>query len=411
MAHYPFGRFRDQTGQKRSKKAQFGITTQYYQHIKPLLTLYPKSSINMNLVRLGLLVISLLGKVAVNAQSLPEVADSLRRNAGIPELGFAVVSAEGVKTINVCGHHRNGQKGAEDTASLQDYFHLGSNTKAITSFVAAYMVGKHQIEWSTRFFELFPEWKAKSNKHYDEITLQDLLSHRAGIQPYTNGGEYTKLPKFTGTLSQQRKQFAAFLLKQSPAVDAAMPYVYSNAGYSIAALMLEQASGKTWEALVEEVLSKELGLKYKLGWPNRSDIHQPWGHWQSGLSLEALPPDATYDLKLAEPAGDISMTLPDYAKFIQLHLQGLKGQNNLLAAGAYEFMHYGVKAYAMGWGNINNDTAHISEHAGSAGTFFCYTQIDKDKGLAYIVVANSATPPAQKAIFSMVKKLKAVYKQ
>ena len=51
----------------------------------------------------------------------------------------------------------------------------------------------------------------------------------------------------------------------------------------------------------------------------------------------------------------------------------------------------------------------ISEHAGTDGTFFCYTQIDKNKNMAYIIVINCVTKDAQKGVFDLLLFMKKKY--
>jgi len=345
----------------------------------------------------------------VRAQNLKRIADSLRVENKIPEIGFAIISPDSILEINEMGYHRIDIQNEKTKAKLSDYFHLGSNTKAITGFIAAYVVKKNKIKWTTKFFDLFPDWKEQSNPAYYEITLANLLSHRARIEPYTSGLEYAELPEFKGNKSEQRKQFSRYLLKEKPVKDTIGIYHYSNADYSIAALMLEKVTGKTWEELAKEIMAGKLGLKIVFGWPNKYNLNEPYGHWIENDTLRALPPNTDYNLSLGEPAGDISMTLSDYARFIQLNLQGVTGINNILKASTYNYLHYGLKDYSIGWANYHKDGKLFSLHSGSAGTFYCYTLIDKVDKLAYIIVANSATDNAQKAILKLLDFMKKKY--
>lgn len=344
-----------------------------------------------------------------NAQKHKIFADSLVSTKLTPEIGYAVISVDSILEMYTTGFHRSDLKNEQTKAKISDYFHLGSNTKAITGFVAAYLVENKKIKWDTKFFELFPRWKKKSNSGYYDITLADLLSHRAKIQPYTSGLEYQQLPDFKGDKSGQRKQFAKYLLNQKPVKNTGKEFYYSNAGYSIAALMLEKVSGLSWEQLIKETMSKLLKVDVGFGFPNRLYSNQPFGHWVEKDTLKALPPTIDYDLALGEPAGDISMTLPDYAKFIQYNLQGILGEDNVLKAAAYNFLHFGFKDYSIGWGNFNKNNKQLSEHSGSAGTFFCYTLLDKNKKVAYIIIANSATKQSQQGIFKLLDNLKETY--
>lgn len=94
---------------------------------------------------------------------------------------------------------------------------------------------------------------------YAGVTLDELLSHRAGIPPYTAGSEYEHLPAFSGTVSEKRLQFAALILRETPVLPTSPAlYAYSNAGYVLAALMLEQASGHSWEELVKRGFQEAL---------------------------------------------------------------------------------------------------------------------------------------------------------
>lgn len=340
-----------------------------------------------------------------NLENVDKIADSLMTAGGISELGYAVIKPDEILIMKNLGYHRSDRKDAENAAKLSDYFHLGSNSKAITGFIAGHMVEQGKIQWETKFFDLFPEFKAESNPMFYNITLADLLSHRARIQAFTAGSELESLPVFKGEPSERRKQFVQHILKGAPVQDTGKSYHYSNAGYSIAALMLEKVSHQTWETLVEEVLHKGLKLKYKLGWPNKTDANQPWGHWIENGKLLPVPGDVKYNLDRIEPAGDISMPLPDYAKFVQLNLQGLTGRNNYLKSSTYNFLHHGINDYAIGWGNVNSDKKQISYHAGSAGTFYAYTVIGKKNQIACVVWANTATEEAQKSIYELAGRL------
>lgn len=220
--------------------------------------------------------------------------------------------------------------------------------------------------------------------------------------------EYKKLPAFEGDNSERRKQFSKYLLMQDP-VENNKTFNYSNAGYSLAALMLEKVSGKTWEQLTKDIFVSEVNAKIEFGWPNKISLDQPYGHWVENNILIALPPDINYDLSLGEPAGDISMTLPDYAKFIQLNLQGLSGKDKVLKASTYQFLHWALKEYSIGWINVSNDKQKISEHAGSAGTFFSYTLIDHNKNLAFIIIVNNGAQQAQQGLFKVLKLLRTKY--
>ena len=310
-------------------------------------------------------------------------------------MSYAVIGPTSILELHTSGHHRIDDPNTKTQSDTRDLFHLGSNTKAITSFIAATLVEQNKISWDTKFFELFPTWLSMSNPAYEDITLQQLLSHQAGIPAYTEGREFDVLPPFEGEKEQQRKEFVQHVLRSKPLGPIGTSYHYSNAGYSLAAVMLEKVSGKTWEGLVTDIIGDQLGMRYKLGWPNYNDTTQPFGHWIENGRIRALMPDNPYKLNLIQPGTDLSMPATDYAKFVQFHLNGLLGQDNELKATTYKFLHFGIKDYAIGWNNGLIGEKPVSFHIGSAGTFYTYSLIDTTEKRAYIIMMNCAHPLAK----------------
>jgi CubicO group peptidase (beta-lactamase class C family) len=319
---------------------------------------------------------------AAESQALKDSAEKIRTEYKIPELGYAVVSSDSVLEIQISGFKRINSR---FKAELTDRFHLGSNTKAITSLIAALLVRHHKIYWSTKIFDLFPEWKAESNPAYFDLTLQDLLTFRANLPPYT----YTnRLPKkFKGDYAEQRRQLAEWFLKQNPN-ETKDELKLTNAGYIIGGLMLEKASGKTYKELVED-LGAEIGINFGFDYPNLSDKSQTWGH---DAKLKPLSPKKNYKLNWLLSAGNVNASLPDYAKFIQLQLRGLNRKTDLLPHKEFEFLHYGFPDFAVGWfWKINDNNQRVSYNIGNAGAFITEVYVVKDSDRAYILFANSAT--------------------
>lgn len=286
-----------------------------------------------------------LSSMAAAAQPTVHFADSIRRAYHVPELSYAVVDGRVVLEIAALGRHA---VHLPDTATLADRFHIGSNTKALTAFVAARCVEQGKLRWDTRLFELFPEWQAGSRPAYQSITLQQLLSHRAGVAPF-QGFDDPVIPAFRGSHAELRRQFGQFVLTLEPVpLTPEEPFVYSNAGYTLAALMLEKATGRTWEQLVQRVLNHDLKLNAGLSVPDNQTRPDTWGHQLENGQLRAVPYSPTAHLEYTEPAGDLNFTLPDYVRFVQLNLNGLAGQPRYLRADTYRRLHTGAEKYALG---------------------------------------------------------------
>jgi CubicO group peptidase (beta-lactamase class C family) len=356
---------------------------------------------------------SLFQPAAAQSRAAQLALDSVRVAYRLPALLAAIIEPGRIRYV-YGGVRRLGQP---DSVTLTDYFHLASETKAVTSLLAGKLVEQGKLRWDSKLLDVVPGLRAQALPAYANVTLDELLSHRAGIAPFTAGAEYEGLPAFSGDVSARRRQFAACVLSRPPVAPApGQPYLYSNAGSVLAALMLAQASGRPWEALVARAFG-QLRLRYVLGFPNRHGARQPWGHWRAAptdSTLTPLGPTHPYQLRdYMAPAGDLAMPLPDYARLVQLHLRGLLGQRNYVAPATYQLLHFGKPAYAYGWGvtTLAGTGAPVSLHDGSAGTFFCHTILYPSQQVAIVVLCNAGGEPARLASLALRQRLKRLYLQ
>ena len=336
-------------------------------------------------------------------QSSVAVADSIRVAYGIPELAFAVVSADSVLECRTLGVQRVNTRFA---ARPGDRFHIGSNTKAITSFVAALLVRDGKISWDTRFLDMFPEFKSSSRKAYQTITLQDLLSFRGKLPRYTYTNDKPTLKQIQGNNHEQRLLLARYFLSQKPMkpLNGITP---SNADYVLAGLMLEKASGKPYKQLVTD-LGQILGIRFGFDYPNVTDTLQPWGH---DANLVPVPPFDHYKLNWLLSAGNINVSPEEYVRFVQEQLKGLKGESTLLPAAEFERLLYGLPEFSFGWFNrVDAATGHhVANNEGNAGAFITQVEIIREADRGYIVFTNSYTPQTRDGIGKLMDYLQGKY--
>ena len=77
--------------------------------------------------------------------------DSLRVKYNIPAIAYGIIRNDSVLVEHVTGFRNIETK---EKASPNDLFHIGSNTKAFTSFLAGKLIEKGLISWNTKFFDL-----------------------------------------------------------------------------------------------------------------------------------------------------------------------------------------------------------------------------------------------------------------
>ena len=330
------------------------------------------------------------------------VVDSLvkeiRKRHAIPAMAAVVVRSDSLVAASAAGVRRLG-----DTArvTIRDRFHLGSNTKAMTATLLAGLVEEGALSWDTTPVEALPRSADSIHPAYRTVTLVHLLSHRAGIAPYTDMREYAKIPDLNGSPKERRAAFSQHVLQRPPAHPPDSTFGYSNAGYTVAAAMAEQIRGESFEAMMRDRLFAALNVEGGFGWPAATDTDQPWGHRSTaGDSLHPRQPRGHDTLgPLLGPAGDVAMTLPDYGRFLQLHLRGLRGEEtDALSVSAIRYLHESQgsmseagdgPAFGLGWVVLDHLGARTSGHSGSLGTFKTRAVIQPSRDLAVAVAANA----------------------
>ncbi|MGM9484117.1 serine hydrolase domain-containing protein [Roseateles sp. NT4] len=315
------------------------------------------------------------------------------------------------------------------TARIQagDAFMIGSTTKAMTSALAGRLVEQGRITWTTTLAEALPELAAGMQPAYRGITLEQLLNHRGGLLAFKSSDDVERFMAYLQTtqetlpttLAGRKRFFAAWLLAQNPPanVTPGQTFFYSNAGYAMAALMLETRTGRSFTDLFEQELAHPLGLA--VTWTPASQVFtsRPVGHEGAKGRLTPLTPEdaevaAWVDVLL--PSGEGTTTTPDsYATWVRWHLRALRGESTPLAPGYLQRLK-ALKAgdYALGWIATDIDGRAVFAHDGEYRGFcsllvvdaqgrsasFAFTNTEPDDGLWVFSVLNQALLDVERAL-------------
>jgi len=335
---------------------------------------------------------------------LEKQMDSLRIKYNIPAIAYGVVRNDSVIVQRVIGY-RNIDTG--EKTEINDLFHIGSNTKAFTAFMAGKLVDDGLISWDTKFFDLFPEMLVESNPVYHNITLQQLLSHRARLIPFKGDSEVYPIVAYEAKidknipLPEKRYHFIRQVLTYDP-----IPVYdhhddrYSNAGYIAATLMLEKTSNRTWEEMISEI-SDALNLDIHIGWPDSYNAQQPWGninpaYWDIDMEESLIPiPEVLRQyhyfnqlILLCTPSGHLSIPVNGFLEFLRLHIKGINGEANYLKAETYRHILSSYSDYSLGWAvRLYGRTCY--HHRGSAGTFSSIAMIIPEDNLGIVIMVNT----------------------
>lgn len=319
-----------------------------------------------------------------------ELLIPIRTKHDLPALGAAVVNPDGLAAVGVIGVRKRGD---ETPATINDHFHIGSNTKAMTATLLGRLVEEGTLRWDSSIGTVFPELEAEIPAALRAVSLEQLLSHRSGLPAeFPNvrvWGEFAK----AGAMRDQRKAVLrrAAQEKLSPAGEK---MVYSNMNYVIAAAMAEQVTQQPWEELLRDKLFVPLGIRAAGFGPMGmlGEVNQPWQHHADGRPQPPVP--SADNVPAMGPAGRVHISLGDWARFVADHLRGAAGAKALLSPETYKKLHSSPTPkpfYTFGGWAGQLEPEFVLAHDGCNTMNYSTAVLLPNRKVAVLVVTNQGT--------------------
>jgi CubicO group peptidase (beta-lactamase class C family) len=328
--------------------------------------------------------------VAVTEQDISAELEVIRAKFGLPALGAALFSDTKVLAIGASGVRAMKHP---EKVTVDDLWHLGSCTKAMTATLIGTMVEKGELSWDQTLEESLPNLAKDMHADFRKVTIRQLLTMSGGIPTDLSfDGLWGKLWERKGTFTDQRRELARAVLTRAPVNKPGTTMLYANASVAIAGLIAEEKTGIAWEELVTQRVFAPLGItKAGFGAPgDRKEISQPRGHLASD---DAKEPGTDADNPPAiGPAGTVHMSMRDWAKFLMAHARSGEGTPALLKPETFKLLHTPIlNGYGMGWGTAERGWGgHVITHSGSNTMWYCVTWVSPEKKFGVLVCTNTA---------------------
>ncbi len=315
-----------------------------------------------------------------------KVLRPIREQHRVPAIAAARLTSRGIERIGVVGVRKSG---TDIPATTNDLWHLGSETKAMTATLVGRIVERGLLRWDTTVAEAFPELVEGFHVDSRDVTIRQLLNHRAGLPANLDWAEFAK----RGSVLEQRRRAVRWALAAKPRHRPGETYEYSNLGYVLVGAILENMTGRSWEeSMVNEVFAP-LGMTNVgfggTGTPGQID--QPWGHTASDKPVASNGPDVD-NPPLLGPAGRVHATLTDWARFITDQLRGARGEPALLRSATYRQLHTPPADgdYALGWMMLERDWGggKVLHHAGCNTMNYANVWVAPQRDFAVLVCVN-----------------------
>ncbi len=384
-------------------------------------------------IRIVVVVLALVlaGGVAPAQESLNPLLQPYLAAYEIPALAAAVVQDGQVIAVGAVGTRR---WGTQIPVTLNDRFHLGSDTKAMTATMAAILVERGKLRWDSTIGEVFPELGDEADPVFKVLTVERMLSHTSGL-PSDNLSKDAKsyldfLTNMDGCPPGNLDDIRAWLVGKWAALP--MPgrpgvrFEYSNLNYTIVGAMIERLAGRSWDELIVEWIFEPLELRTAGLGPQCSlgRVDAPLPHaFVDGKIKPMLAGPMADNSPVIGPAGIAHMSVLDFARWASWNAgQGKRGPA-IVRPETLKKLHTMVAEmppakdapigtppsgrYAFGWGEMKLDSYPnpVIFHGGSNGMNIARILFDPAADFAVVILTNIATPKCDGALKVLTREL------
>jgi CubicO group peptidase (beta-lactamase class C family) len=334
-----------------------------------------------------------------------DALDALRRQCGAPALAAAAQRGSG-ETLRLVSGVRSSF--SHTAVTVQDVWHLGSITKAITATLVARLVEADKVRWTDTVGELLGSAMPQMRAEYRDVSFRHLLSHRAGLPGDIPLWQFLRFALGDpDDVIEARRRYATIALGMEPLSAPGASFAYANNGYVVAGAMLEAKLGESTEGLIRRHVFAPLGLTTAgFGPPGQpGGLTQPLGHQHdiesvafSVVGLHPLKPQPPGSAQSDNPvplgpAGRAHMSMDDLLHFLSAH----RDRTAFLSPRSWDELHtppFGGQ-YAMGW--VRRPDGALW-HNGSNNRWYAEVLVDATDGVCACAFANEARGPARVAV-------------
>ena len=225
-------------------------------------------------------------------------------------------------------------------------YRIGSISKIFTAVLIMQLVEEKKLNLNDKLSQYFPDIKLSN-----EITIEQLLTHRSGIYNYTDIKDYESWME--KPLSQ--KELISKINKNKRRFKPNKKFEYSNSNYFLLSLIIEQIENGRFN----KILEKKILIPYNLNQTYCCTNEENNNVAKSYYNINNKWKEATNtDLRTAAGAGGIISTAKEINKFFNLLFN-----NKIINKESLDLMTYNLKTSNYGFGIFEYDFFNSSGYA------------------------------------------------
>ena len=248
-----------------------------------------------------------------NLEDFDAYVESVRKQFDVPGIAVAIVQDGKIVLERGYGVRELGKDAKVDANTL---FAIASNTKAFTAASLSILADEKKLSLDDRVIDHLPWFQMSDPYVTREMRIRDLLVHRSGLS--LGAGDLLFWPATT----YSTREIAERLRYVPLTGNFRSQYAYDNILYGVAQLVIEKASGQSYEQFLRSRIFGPLGMDQTRF---NSDSIKPGdnvaiGHAKS--DFKDLKPVPMMSWSNVAAAGGIYSSVHDLTKWMNVQLNG-----------------------------------------------------------------------------------------
>lgn len=244
---------------------------------------------------------------------------------------------------------------ADETAQ-QVMYGIGSTSKIVVTAAVMRLSDQGVIDLDVPLTTYIPEFEM-ADARYAQITPRMLLDHSSGIP----GGTLTNAMLLGDNDTSNHDQLLDRLRGQRLKADPGEFAVYCNDGFTLAEILVERVSGRSFTQYLKEEFTDPLGIKW-FQTPQSEGASEHLAPIYDTMTGRELPPENANVIG----SGGIYATAEELCKFAEIFMEDQNGRKELLSEEAREAMEdnrYGREmnpygrdttlSFGLGWDSVD----------------------------------------------------------
>ncbi len=322
----------------------------------------------------------------------------------IPGLALAVVQGDSI--LHARGYGVTRLDGG-DQVDEHTLFAIASTTKAMTSATLALLVDEGLLAWDDPVQDHLPGFRIEDPYVSREMTIRDLLTHRAGA---------ARLDNLWIASPFDRAELVTRLRHLPQAGGFRAEYGYNNHLYIVAGEVVTAVAGQSWDDVLAHRVFAPLGMERSTSRARDVELRGNVAHSHTLIDGDVHEiPRRDYDI--IGGAGAAWSSAWEMAQWARLHLnQGEVDGIRILSADRIRELHAPVtvipgdsvtarlhptnnlQAYALGWRLMDLHGRRVVHHSGSINYTRTQLTLVPDDGIAVVAMANLSNSNLQLAL-------------